>query len=1047
MAGVRGDLELEASRALASIDQVERQLLGTAQRFSVSLASALDQLTDADVAVKVDTTEVEQVAGQLRLLDADQVDVRATVDGAEVDQLATSIDNAERGAEQLSSELNDVASSADRASQSGANLGATLAKVAATLGVAAILRQSIDLASDLGESASKAASVFGEGTPQIIEFGDSAATAIGLARAEAVEATATFGNLFVAMGLAQDEASELSPQIVTLGADLASFNNLEIGDALEKLRSGLVGEIEPLRALGINFNAAQVEAKALELGLAATADELDEGAKIQARWALIVEQSTTAAGDFERTSEGLANQQRILRAEALNVATAFGEGLLPLALELVTRAREDLLPALGELGGAAVPLIGEAFRIATPFMGTAVTVLEIMAPLLEAVATVVELIPGPVLGAAGAFAFLGSGMGPLPSLFDKVSAGFRSGSGAAGRMQGALAGLTSPLGLVTAGLSIGLAVVNSYTEAKRKQEKAVRDATAAFVDEADSVDADSIAMTRLRVESENQIDDLARMGLTVGQLSQLLRQGNDGLAQFIATGRRTGELGDFRGTVDSVEELREAVEKYGYDAAAAIEGNAGLITTFLDLRDLMNTAAKNALDTGVALGTYSEQEVRAAVQATRAADGTRSHVAALELLEDKAGRGALTLERLNSDDSAQRMSALREATLAASDAMAKHSGATEVLGAAYVAMTPEADALIERMRVGGLTAADYAAIMRDTGLSFEQLLEMQTNAVESTIQFQEVVTGALTTVGSALENLNTEDSLQSFLDDMVVQVTRSQQFLANITTLMERGADDLAAAFSTRGVEAATAAAEAVALGDAQLMAAEAQLQEQERIDADNVTRARELGADLYDAASNSYRDINDLPPPDIAGDLISAEEAASLILSGMGDRLSPQARWAGAQVANEFIAGLVDQWRNSEDEVVGSADAIARWTEEAVRRRFESESPSKVARRIGEDFVEGMAQGLGELAAIDAASLELANRVASSAQPSVPAFAGVAAGLDASTVAAAGGGTVPLPQPVMQAQIGPNYNVELDPLLTAAHLGFLAVEGLVPTS
>ena len=106
----------------------------------------------------------------------------------------------------------------------------------------------------------------------------------------------------------------MSQGLVQLAADLASFNNIGVDEALLKLQSGLVGETEPLRALGVNLNAAAVQAEALKMGLAANVETLTAADMAQARYALILQQTTTAQGDLARTSDGWANQNRILQA-------------------------------------------------------------------------------------------------------------------------------------------------------------------------------------------------------------------------------------------------------------------------------------------------------------------------------------------------------------------------------------------------------------------------------------------------------------------------------------------------------------------------------------------------------------------------------------------------------------------------------------------------------------------------------------------------------------------------------------------------------------
>lgn len=225
----------------------------------------------------------------------------------------------------------------------------------ATLGPAAI-----SAASDLNESFSKATVVFGDSIKVIDEFAKTSASSFGIAKQTAYEATGTFGNLFTAIGLGKPEAADMSVSIVKLAADLASFNNIPVDQALEKLRSGLVGEAEPLRALGVNLTEAQVQAKALEMGLAGTAKELTPAMKVQARYALILGQTTTAQGDFARTSDGLANTQRILSATFKDISADIGTTFLPLVLGVAQAVQplvKALMPKLQEILTALKPII------------------------------------------------------------------------------------------------------------------------------------------------------------------------------------------------------------------------------------------------------------------------------------------------------------------------------------------------------------------------------------------------------------------------------------------------------------------------------------------------------------------------------------------------------------------------------------------------------------------------------------------------------------------------------------------------------------------
>ena len=232
--------------------------------------------------------------------------------------------------------------SLDKFSKSSANaakkVGAAFGKMTAGITVAAVGlgAKAVDLASDFDESMSKTKAIFRDGADSIIASSKEAATAVGLSRGEFMEAASSFGVFGTAAGLSGDELATFSADLVRTSADIASFNNLRPEEALAKLRAGLSGETEPLKQLGILFNAAAVDAKALEMGLADVNGEISEGSKIMARNALIMEQlgAQGALGDFEKTSGGLANQQRILKARLKDVGITIGTALLPIAGKL-----------------------------------------------------------------------------------------------------------------------------------------------------------------------------------------------------------------------------------------------------------------------------------------------------------------------------------------------------------------------------------------------------------------------------------------------------------------------------------------------------------------------------------------------------------------------------------------------------------------------------------------------------------------------------------------------------------------------------------------
>jgi hypothetical protein len=248
----------------------------------------------------------------------------------------------------------------------------------AALGVAAGagIKSAIDSASNLNESISKVGVVFGGARREVLDWSNTAATAMGQSRQQALEAAGTFGNLFRAMGITEGEAAGMSTSMTQLAGDLASFNNVSPEDALLALRSGLVGEAEPLRKFGVQLSAARIEAQAMEMGLKKTKGEYDANAKAIAAYNIILEDTKLAQGDFERTSEGVANQQRITAAQFEDLKAKIGNAFLPVWQTMLgwfqrgITAFQAALPSIIAFGKGLVETVGNAFREVGKWIGS-----------------------------------------------------------------------------------------------------------------------------------------------------------------------------------------------------------------------------------------------------------------------------------------------------------------------------------------------------------------------------------------------------------------------------------------------------------------------------------------------------------------------------------------------------------------------------------------------------------------------------------------------------------------------------------------------------
>jgi len=221
-----------------------------------------------------------------------------------------------------------------------------IAGTAAFGAVAAASFKLVKMASSLEESQSKVNTVFGDSAGVINEFAKTSATSFGITKQAALEATGSFGALISAFGLGQGQASNMSVTLIKLAADLASFNNTDIESAIGALRSGLSGETEPLKKYGVVLSDVLLKEKALEMGLYDGKGALDVKSKVQASYALILEQTAIQQGDVSRTSEGFANQMKFLKASLSDAATELGTILLPYFKQFVIFVNQNIIPGV-----------------------------------------------------------------------------------------------------------------------------------------------------------------------------------------------------------------------------------------------------------------------------------------------------------------------------------------------------------------------------------------------------------------------------------------------------------------------------------------------------------------------------------------------------------------------------------------------------------------------------------------------------------------------------------------------------------------------------
>lgn len=172
-----------------------------------------------------------------------------------------------------------------------------------------------------------------------VSFGKMAASArvwsedlkdsLGLSAFELRRTSGTFFVMFESMGLASDEAFNMSRGLVQLAHDMASFYNIDAEEAFEKIRAGITGEMEPLKRLGILLDEATIKEAAYTAGLVERGAKLTMQEKVSARYISLMQQTTKAQGDLARTMDSPLNQLRIMQETVSDLAKEFGVALLP----------------------------------------------------------------------------------------------------------------------------------------------------------------------------------------------------------------------------------------------------------------------------------------------------------------------------------------------------------------------------------------------------------------------------------------------------------------------------------------------------------------------------------------------------------------------------------------------------------------------------------------------------------------------------------------------------------------------------------------------
>lgn len=284
------------------------------------------------------------------------------------------IDEVEGELIQANAQIERMQKETEEASKKASGLGdsfGTVMEIIGGLGIAyavqSQIQQAIAYASDLTEVQNVVDVSFGNSAKIVDEWAKTTLTAYGINELSAKQYAGTMGAMLKSSGVAGEAVTDMSMRIAELSGDMASFYNLRAEEAFYKIRAGISGETEPLKELGINMSVANLEAYALTQGITKTYDKMSQAEQTLLRYNYLMKAAADAQGDFTRTSDSYANQQRILT-----------ENWTQFTASLVTR----VLPVLAQVYktmNAGIMLIKDNWTIILPIISSLTAAIGVFA--------------------------------------------------------------------------------------------------------------------------------------------------------------------------------------------------------------------------------------------------------------------------------------------------------------------------------------------------------------------------------------------------------------------------------------------------------------------------------------------------------------------------------------------------------------------------------------------------------------------------------------------------------------------------------------------
>ncbi len=348
---------------------------------------------------------------------------------AELNKMENELKEATRELKEKSSAWYKLSESMNSAGEKMKSVGDKMSSVgsklstAVTLPLVGIGTAATKMAMDAVESENLFEVAMGSMAGDARKWSEETSKALGLNAYNVRKNVATYNSMLTSMGLTAQESLKMSEGLTQLSYDMASFYNLKPEEAFEKLKSGISGEAEPLKALGILVNENTIKTYAYTHGIAKQGEALTEQQKVMARYGVIMESTKNAQGDLARTMDSPTNKLRVMKEQAEQLGIQFGQLLIPILEKLI---------------GIVKPLMDK-------FQGLSKEQQEMIVKIGLVVAAV-----GPIIGIIGKVISIA---GTLSTVIGTVSGAMAAAGGASGALGAAFAAITGPVGIAVAAIT------------------------------------------------------------------------------------------------------------------------------------------------------------------------------------------------------------------------------------------------------------------------------------------------------------------------------------------------------------------------------------------------------------------------------------------------------------------------------------------------------------------------------------------------------------------------------------------------------------------